>query len=363
MQKENIQIIQLSTATRFLDSKSIQAKNLKDTANKVKVYILITFCKTKFNSYYDETIHFINVPRITSLMYIFKIKKEIKKILNKNTKTIITAGSPFDLGLLGVLLKYTLKIPLNIQIHTDIFSEYFLKDLKRNKLYYQISKITIPFANTIRTVSVEVKEKIEKKYPKKIVLNIPEVISLKEHEFYQKSKNKDLIKFIYPARYVKMKNHENLFQAFIKLNKKYPNTILETFGDGPEKKYLFEKYHNNYLKIKDWSNDLQKEYFETDFLVSTSLYEGFGMIIIEALKYGKPCLITPFGGGSYLIKENINGYISKDFSKKEIYNLLEKGYLNKEKFNEEKIKESVKDFTKENMDKELIRLWKETIKK
>ncbi len=84
------------------------------------------------------------------------------------------------------------------------------------------------------------------------------------------------------------------------------------------------------------------------------------MIIIESMHQGTPFLATPFGGGTELIIEDLNGYIAKDFSKKEIYNLLIKSYKNKDKFNPNFVKSSVKDLTKDKMDEQLIDLWKET---
>ena len=41
--------------------------------------------------------------------------------------------------------------------------------------------------------------------------------------------------------------------------------------------------------------DIVEAYAECDFIVYPSLYEGFGLPIIEAISYGKPVLTTTFG--------------------------------------------------------------------
>lgn len=364
MQKENIQIITLSVSKKFLEPNTIPAKNLQDTANKVKKFILIDFCKTKFRIYKEENIYFISVHRLGSVFYLFRIWKEIKKILDKNIKTIITAGNPFDLGILGIFLKILLKIPLNIQIHTDIYSKYFLKNKKRHYLYYLISEITLIFANSIRTVSKNVEDKLKDKFPNKLIKNIPEISELKRTEIVA-NRSKDELMFLCPARYVYGKNIDRLILAFIKFHKKYLNTKLRIVGDGELKEYLLslikEKSSEDFISLNSWSENMSEEYINTDYTILTSEFEGFGMILVESMKFGKPFLATPFGGATYLINDGINGFIAKDFSVEAIYELLEKSYLYKESFFSEKIKESVKNLTKQNMDEELIRLWKETI--
>src|SRR3989338_2428029 len=39
--------------------------------------------------------------------------------------SVITAQDPFESGLVGWLLKIRFRIPLQLQVHTDIFSPYF----------------------------------------------------------------------------------------------------------------------------------------------------------------------------------------------------------------------------------------------
>lgn len=362
MQKEKIQIITLSSASRFLEKDSIQAKNLQDTASKVEKFILVSFLKTKFKIYQDENIYFINIPRIFSVFYIFKIKKEVNKILNKNTKTIITAGNPFDLGILGVFLKFLLKLPLNIQIHIYIYSKYFIKSKKRHFFYYLISFLTLPSANSIRTVGNETFNKISKLYKKKYIRNIPEMLGIKVKEFQKDIENKN-IKFLCVARFDEQKNLFNLLNAFIKFNKNHTDVELKLIGGG----HLRQKFeellisnNSNSITLENWTDDIGKDYFNSDFCILTSVAEGYGMVVVESMQYGKPFLATPFGGATYLIKEGITGFVAKDFSEESIYDLLEKAYINKNNFNPEIIKESVKDLTKENMDKELIDLWKNT---
>lgn len=363
MEKEKLQIITLSTSKSFLDPSTIPAKNLQEQADKIEKYILVNFQKTNYKIKKKGNILFIEVPRLKFIFYIKPIIKEIKKVLNKNIKTVITAGNPFDLGMLGILFKILLKFPLNIQIHTDIYSKHFLKSKKRHYIYYLISKITLLFADSIRTVSKNVKNKLEEKYPNKLIKNIIEIADFSEMEI-SSEKNKEGLLYLCPARYDRGKNLINLINAFIEFHTVYKDTRLKIVGSG----YLENELHdllrkkeaNNYIELPGWSKDMPNEYTKANYTILPSLFEGYGMIIIESMHQGTPFLATPFGGGTELIIEDLNGYIAKDFSKKEIYNLLIKSYKNKDKFNPNFVKSSVKDLTKDKMDEQLIDLWKET---
>lgn len=360
---KKIQIISLSAAPRFLDYNSTQTKNLQDQAEKIEKYILINFQNTSYKIEEKENILFIKVPRVKTLFYINKIRKEIKKYLNPKIKTVITTGNPFDLGILGVIFKFLLKFPLNVQIHTDLYSKNFIKAKKRHYLYFLISHVTIPFANSIRTVSKNTEKILKEKYPKKLIENIIEIADFSNIKITVE-KNKNGILYLSPARYDNGKNLENLILAFIDFRKEFFDSKLKIVGDGSLKNLLQDLIRRNdaenYIDLPGWSTNMPNEYTEANFTILPSIFEGYGMVVIESMYYGTPILATPFGGGTELIKDNINGFTSKGFSIKDIYELLVKSYKNKDKFDSEKIKETVKDLTKYNMDKKLIRFWKKT---
>lgn len=364
MQKEKIQIISLSAAPRFLDYNSTQTKNLQTQAEKIEKYILINFQKTKYKVTKVDNILFLNIPRLKSIFYIKKIIKTIREYLDPKIKTVITTGNPFDLGILGIIFKAILKFPLQSQIHTDLYSKYFLKSKKRHYIYFFISKIVFLFSNSIRTVSKNTEKILRKKYPKKLIKNIIEVADFSDIQITS-TKNKEGVFYLCPSRYDNGKNLENLILSFIDFHKVFSDTKIKIIGYGILKDQLDNliKINNaeEYIDLAGWSNNMPNEYTQTNFTILASVFEGYSMVVVESMHYGTPFLATPFSGSTELIQEDINGYISKGFSKEDIYELLVKSYKNNFIFNSETIKETVKDLTKDNMDKELIKFWKETL--
>lgn len=53
-------------------------------------------------------------------------------------------------------------------------------------------------------------------------------------------------------------------------------------------------------------------------LISTSIWEPFGLVIAEAMALGKPVLATPTHGAQYIIEHEKNGYISRGFLPKDV---------------------------------------------
>ena len=99
------------------------------------------------------------------------------------------------------------------------------------------------------------------------------------------SKNDKNIHILYAGRILKQKGVQELIDAFIKINQKYPHTILTVAGDGNLLPYLKDNYKNDHIIFTgklDFS-DLIKYYAQTDIFVYTPIWpEGLPTSILEA---------------------------------------------------------------------------------
>ena len=98
------------------------------------------------------------------------------------------------------------------------------------------------------------------------------------------------------GRFVQQKNHEFLIDAFYKVQEKIENSCLLLVGEGPLEEKIKEKA--KMLKIEDkvyfsgCSNSPDKLYNAMDVFAFPSLYEGLGIVAIEAQCSGLPCLCS-----------------------------------------------------------------------
>lgn len=98
------------------------------------------------------------------------------------------------------------------------------------------------------------------------------------------------------GRFHEQKNHKFLISTFKEVKKQKNNAILLLIGNGQlkeeiEKQIKEEKLQDNVI-ILSGRNNIYEYYQAMDLFVLPSLYEGLGMVLIEAQISGLPCLAS-----------------------------------------------------------------------
>jgi glycosyltransferase involved in cell wall biosynthesis len=84
------------------------------------------------------------------------------------------------------------------------------------------------------------------------------------------------------------------------------------WGDGPLRENLSKTYSN--VAFKGQSSDQREIYDSIDILVMTSKFENCPMVILEAWKYGIPCVAPNVGGIPEIITSGRNGILYDNYS-------------------------------------------------
>ena len=144
-------------------------------------------------------------------------------------------------------------------------------------------------------------------------------------------KNKNLL---FVGRLEPEKGLIDLIEIFKKINEKNKDIKLTIVGDGSQKKIikdLIDKYNlNNYIIMTGYlsGNDLKQEFENASLFIMTSHEESFGLVLIEAMSYGIPCIAFDSALGAKEIISGKNGIIIKNRDKKamsiEIINYFKK---------------------------------------
>jgi glycosyltransferase involved in cell wall biosynthesis len=110
------------------------------------------------------------------------------------------------------------------------------------------------------------------------------------------------------------KGFDLLIKAFASIAPKCKDWILQIVGDGEEKENLNNLIHslnmNNQIKIQPFTNNIKDYYLNSSIFVSSSRWEGFGLVITEAMECGVPVVAFENSGPKEIInKNNENGIL------------------------------------------------------
>jgi glycosyltransferase involved in cell wall biosynthesis len=269
------------------------------------------------------------------LSYLFDGYKIAKSIIKENKISVITTQDPFETGLLGWLLKKKFKIPLLIQVHTELPFRYFAFESFLNFFRWFLALFLIRKADRLRVVSLKIKDYIVKKFPYlsekidvlPILVDVEKLTQKGEFDIKQKYPGFSYY-FLTLSRLVKFKNIPLQLKALSKLKQKYYKFLLIIVGDGPERKRLEKLVIKLNLKenvvFEGWQKNIGSYLKSSDCLLFSSNYEGYGMVIIEALSFGLPIIATQVGVAPEVIEDDKNGFLVEVGNEKEYLEALEK---------------------------------------
>lgn len=167
------------------------------------------------------------------------------------------------------------------------------------------------------------------------------------------------------GRLIYQKGYDRLIESWNIVHRKHPDWKLDIFGNGPAYQELQEQISRNKLdgvvSIHPPTDHLAEEFLQSSIYVMSSRYEGFGLVLVEAMACGLPCVSfdCPYGPAD-IIKNGEDGFLIEN---SHIGQMAEKiNYLienESERFRMgEQARENVRRFSKENIMKKWDRLFR-----
>jgi glycosyltransferase involved in cell wall biosynthesis len=248
-------------------------------------------------------------PTFNPMSFAFKAKRLIKN-LDLNLDLVIV-GDPWESYWSAYLLRLfsVRKFKIQIQLHADIGDLQWRKINVINRIRYFFAKLSIPYVDSVRTVTNAQKLKLINSFKisedKVSVIPIPILNLIASPKVYSKRpKNLALIGRIHIDRGI-----WNFIDIIEKLNSFRDDFRVLIIGSGPNQKTFLQRLsillptERIYFVGELSARELSKFWREIGLLISVAPCESYGRVMREALVAGVPVWATKSSGVEDLISK------------------------------------------------------------
>ena len=261
-----------------------------------------------------------NLHREVSIINDIRAFLSLYKLIRKENFTIIHTHSS-KAGFLGRVAAMLNNTPIVIHtIHGFAFHDY-MNSFKKNIFIY-LEKLSAKWTHKLVTVSNLNKEKIVELgiAPIEKLKNIYSGIDLtlfinEKNDQFRKELNLDSNHILLGSvgRLSNQKDPITMIEAFCIVIKRFPNAHLTLVGDGELRDEILIKINqlqlNGRVHLTGNKNDPWKIYHSLDLFIMSSIYEGLGRSITEALSCGVPVVCTSVEGVPEIVRDNKTGIL------------------------------------------------------
>jgi|LSQX01.1.fsa_nt_gb glycosyltransferase involved in cell wall biosynthesis len=244
---------------------------------------------------------------VKELINSVNVFRQFGKYLNNHKSAIVHIHTSSYWGyyeklMLGKIAKLK-KHKVIFHIHGGSFVKFYT-GLRLQKVY---SKIMAQF-DAVVVLTQEMKDAVNLSN----CAIIPNAVELPDISIKSKACTDSII-FFSVSVLEKRKRVDLMIRAAFALKEKGRRFKLIIAGDGPEKGYLIGKINElNVQDVVEYKGVVKRkekdELFRNgDVLILASVSESFGIVIIEAMSYGKGIISTPVGISPHIVRDNENG--------------------------------------------------------
>ena len=323
--------IHLVSSLSKSDAKKFFKKKLK--IYEVKKSKLLSFLPSRINS------------ALSSMFILFSLTSKLNK------KNLIVHSMQSNIAAIFICLINNIKIVIR-NSEDPIYSTYYSENYISSYIIFFLKIVFYNLCSCIVTNSIGSKNSL-----KKFVFNKEKIKTIYNPYLkkinYKKYKKENII--INVGRFRKQKNQMLLIKAFYKFSQEYKNYKLLLVGDGVLKQKLKNEINslklNKKVLITGWTFKTTNYIRKSKLFVLSSLYEGLGNVLIDAINYNVPCISTNCKSGpNEILLNGKGGVVLKDNTAKNIADNIIFHMKNKKMIKQKMLfaKKNLKNFNFEN---------------
>lgn len=167
-------------------------------------------------------------------------------------------------------------------------------------------------------------------------IKIAEIIPNSLPFYTNESSSSNEKKIITVGRLSEQKGFDLLISAWSCIAKQHPEWEIHLYGEGELENELRKSIVQNGIEdrfiLHKPIKDIKEKYLESSIYVMSSRFEGFGMVLIEAMACGVPCISFDCPHGpSYIIKDGEDGILVENGNVEKLAEALSSLIVDKEK--------------------------------
>lgn len=213
----------------------------------------------------------------------------------------IIIGIATNISLLLALTRINNSIKIGTE-HTEYDGAAFYLRWLRKSIY--------PKLNILTVLTQADKNRFDKFMPNVVVMPNPLSITVSSTSTLENNK------IVSIGSLSPQKDQLTMLDIFKKVQEKHPEWILEIYGEGIMRKQLEYKIQEleltNHVFLRGTIQDVSQVLSTSSIFILTSKIEGFGLVLIEAMACGVPCISFDNPGPSDIIDNGKNGFLIKN---------------------------------------------------
>lgn len=232
-----------------------------------------------------------------------QVPYRVAGIVKKHGIDVVSVQDPFEVGFGALIGLWGTEVELHVQVHTDLLSPEYARLSLVNRLRVFIAGFVLRRASRIRVVSERIKTSIQKEYRVNAPITVLPIFAEIER-IRGVSPDEKLLERLtkYPTKLLvisRLELEKNVALALRSFAKSAPSdACLVVVGDGRERSALEGLAVELGLRDRvffEGTQDAARYYPLADLVLVASKYEGYGLVIVEALARGVPVLSTDVG--------------------------------------------------------------------
>jgi glycosyltransferase involved in cell wall biosynthesis len=301
-------VVSLGHDTKIFDTTSRPYARQLSYAQKITMLTILIPTKESQRPVNVPGLSVVPVTAWNPLLRFWRLWRETLRQVRRSKKagpTLLTVQSPFEFGLIGLVIRRLTGVLLEVQVHGDFYSrDYWRLESWGNRLRAGLGLFVLRRATGVRVVSERIASSlIARGVPRARITVLPIVTSLTA---FQTASPRPLwpdqskATIIAVARFSREKNLHLLIKAFKQVHQREPQTQLVLVGEGSEETSLRAQVARLWpndapVLFYPWQNDIASVMKAADIFALTSDYEGYAMVLGEAMAAGLAIVTTDVG--------------------------------------------------------------------